>query len=85
MLVIAGSVTAEGGPRRDPVVLRLAGRRVVVVLTEWDEFSTLDFDRVFRGMKKPAFAFDGRNILPHERLRAIGFEVSAIGKPQRRN
>ena len=63
----------------------LDGAHGFAVLTEWDEFSTLDFDRVFRGMKKPAFAFDGRNILPHERLRAIGFEVSAIGKPQRRN
>jgi UDPglucose 6-dehydrogenase len=31
-------------------------------------------------MKKPAFAFDGRNILPHARLREIGFEVCAIGK-----
>ena len=58
----------------------LAGAHGLAVLTEWDEFSTLDFERVFAGMKKPAFAFDGRNVLPHERLRGIGFEVSAIGK-----
>jgi UDPglucose 6-dehydrogenase len=58
----------------------LDGAHGFAVLTEWDEFSTLDFDRVFRGMKKPAFAFDGRNVLPHARLREIGFEVSAIGK-----
>ena len=32
-------------------------------------------------MSKPAFIFDGRNILPHAELRAIGFEVYAIGKP----
>jgi UDPglucose 6-dehydrogenase len=50
------------------------------VLTEWDEFASLDFERVFARMKKPAFAFDGRNILPHARLREIGFEVCAIGK-----
>ena len=55
----------------------------VAVLTEWDEFATLDFDRVYRGMNKPAFAFDGRNILPQEVMRAIGFEVHAIGKPMR--
>lgn len=29
-----------------------------------------------------AFIFDGRNILEHERLRSIGFEVYAIGKPR---
>ena len=32
-------------------------------------------------MAKPAFVFDGRNIMDHEKLRAIGFEVYAIGKP----
>ena len=58
----------------------LDGAHGFAVLTEWDEFGTLDFERVFRGMKKPAFAFDGRNILPHAKLREIGFEVSAIGK-----
>jgi UDPglucose 6-dehydrogenase len=59
----------------------LDGAHAFAVLTEWDEFSALDFERVFAGMKKPAFAFDGRNVLPHQRLRDIGFEVCAIGKP----
>jgi len=31
-------------------------------------------------MQKPAFVFDGRNILNHAQLKAIGFEVFAIGK-----
>jgi hypothetical protein len=35
-------------------------------------------------MNKPAFAFDGRNVLPHAQLRAIGFEVHGIGKPPAR-
>ena len=53
----------------------------IVVLTEWDEFRHLDFERVYNSMNKPAFAFDGRNILPHEEMRRIGFDVQAIGKP----
>ncbi|QQL45618.1 UDP-glucose 6-dehydrogenase [Sulfuriroseicoccus oceanibius] len=52
----------------------------VAVLTEWDEFKTLDFDTIYDNMFKPAFVFDGRNILPHDELRAKGFEVYAIGK-----
>mgnify|MGYP005992694875 CR=1 FL=1 len=52
-----------------------------MVLTEWDEFAALDFNAVYAAMSKPAFVFDGRNILPHEELRKIGFEVYAIGKP----
>src|SRR5436190_15289758 len=32
----------------------------LAVLTEWDEFKRLDFEQIYRSMKKPAFAFDGR-------------------------
>ncbi|MGB0993343.1 MAG: UDP-glucose 6-dehydrogenase [Akkermansiaceae bacterium] len=52
----------------------------VAVLTEWDEFNDVDFTKVFDSMFKPAFLFDGRNLLDHERLRSIGFDVYAIGK-----
>jgi UDPglucose 6-dehydrogenase len=51
------------------------------VLTEWDEFKTLDFPKIYTGMHKPAFVFDGRNILPHADMTKIGFRVFAIGKP----
>ncbi|MFZ9682845.1 MAG: UDP-glucose 6-dehydrogenase [Cephaloticoccus sp.] len=56
------------------------GAHAIAVLTEWDEFKTLDFQRIYDGMAKPAFLFDGRNILDLEALRAVGFRVSAIGK-----
>ena len=56
------------------------GAHGVAVLTEWDEFKDLDFQRVYDEMLKPAFMFDGRNILPHNRLREIGFRLFAIGK-----
>eukprot|EP00871_Galdieria_phlegrea_P002500 jgi/Galph1/3250/GphlegSOOS_G1908.1 len=53
----------------------------VVVCTEWEMFRELDFRRFYNLMEKPAFIFDGRNILPHEILRNLGFVVYAIGKP----
>jgi len=52
----------------------------IAVLTEWDMFKTLDFQKIYDNMEKPAFVFDGRNILPHAELEKIGFEVFAIGK-----
>ena len=57
------------------------GAHALAVLTEWDEFKDLDYERIYKSMAKPAFVFDGRNILDHEALRKIGFEVHAIGKP----
>lgn len=57
------------------------GAHSLATLTEWDEFKTLDFERIYKSMAKPAFVFDGRNILDHDKLREIGFEVYAIGKP----
>ena len=35
-------------------------------------------------MKKPAWIFNGRNILDHQELKTIGFEVNAIGKSLQR-
>ncbi|HOP05606.1 MAG TPA: UDP-glucose 6-dehydrogenase [Tenuifilaceae bacterium] len=52
----------------------------VAVITEWDEFKTLDWQRIYDSMMKPAFVFDGRNILDHSKLTNIGFKVKAIGK-----
>jgi UDPglucose 6-dehydrogenase len=56
------------------------GAHAVAVVTEWDEFRTLDFARIYQAMTKPAFVFDGRNILPADRLRELGFRVYAIGR-----
>ncbi|KAF7806243.1 UDP-glucose 6-dehydrogenase 1 [Senna tora] len=53
----------------------------ICILTEWDEFKSLDYQRIFDNMQKPAFVFDGRNILNVGRLREIGFIVYSIGKP----
>ncbi len=52
----------------------------VAVLTEWDEFKTYDWEIIYTKMYKPAFVFDGRNILDVEKLSAIGFQVKGIGK-----
>lgn len=52
----------------------------IAIITEWDEFKTYDWQRIYDNMKKPAFIFDGRNILDHKKLIEIGFKVKAIGK-----
>jgi len=56
------------------------GAHALAVVTEWDEFKHLDYERIFASMKKPAFAFDGRNILDLKSLDQIGFRTYAIGK-----
>src|ERR1700721_2631878 len=56
------------------------GAAAIVIATEWDEFRTdqLDYERVYRGMKKPAYLFDGRLIVDEAVLREIGFNVEVI-------
>ena len=50
------------------------------VLTEWDEFKALDFERIYDSMFRPAFLFDGRNLLDRQQMESIGFELHSIGK-----
>jgi len=57
------------------------GAHALVLLTEWSEYCDLDFQKIYDNMKKPAFIFDGRNLLDHRRLFEIGFNVYPIGKP----
>lgn len=52
----------------------------IAILTEWDEFKNLDWKRIYDNMMKPAFLFDGRNILDIEKLAQIGFKAEGIGK-----
>ena len=51
----------------------------VAVLTEWDEFKSLDWTKVYQSMLKPAFLFDGRKLLERKTKEEIGFEFYAIG------
>ena len=54
-------------------------------MTEWTLYASLDYERIFASMLKPAFVFDGRNIVDHQRLHDIGFNVFAIGKVPRKH
>jgi UDPglucose 6-dehydrogenase len=51
----------------------------IAVLTEWDEFKSYDWQKIYDQMLKPAFIFDGRNILDRKALEKIGFVYKAIG------
>jgi len=52
----------------------------IAVLTEWNLYKDLDYNKIYKNMRKPAFIFDGRNILDHEKLFKIGFNVYPLGK-----
>jgi UDPglucose 6-dehydrogenase len=51
----------------------------IAILTEWDEFTQYDWQKIYDSMQKPAFIFDGRNVLNAAELRSIGFVYQAIG------
>lgn len=53
----------------------------IAIMTEWELYKTLDYKKIYKRMEKPAFLFDGRNILDHQEIYEIGFNVYPIGKP----
>jgi UDPglucose 6-dehydrogenase len=56
------------------------GAHAVALLTDWKLYQDLDYQRILRSMERPAFVFDGRNLLDHKKLFELGFNVFAIGK-----
>ena len=51
----------------------------IAILTEWDEFKECDWQKIYNNMLKPAFIFDGRNLLNSQKMKEIGFNYQAIG------
>jgi UDPglucose 6-dehydrogenase len=51
----------------------------IAILTEWDEFTQYDWQKIYENMQKPAFIFDGRNLLDGKKLSDIGFVYQSIG------
>jgi len=52
----------------------------VAIITEWEEFKKYDWNKMYAIMKKPAFIFDGRNLLNKKEMNTIGFEYYTIGQ-----
>ena len=57
----------------------MEGVHAIAVLTEWDEFKSYDWKLIYKNMQKPAFVFDGRNVLDRDALQTIGFIYKGIG------
>ena len=63
----------------DPYIA-MDSAHAIAVITEWDEFKQYDWEKVYKSAQKPAFIFDGRNILDKDALFKIGFNFKSIGK-----
>ncbi|MBA4391525.1 MAG: nucleotide sugar dehydrogenase [Syntrophus sp. (in: bacteria)] len=59
----------------------VVGCDAIAVMTEWSLYNKLDYVVIYKSMTKPSFIFDGRNILDHNQLYKIGFNVFPIGRP----
>ncbi len=73
---LANRVTFEPDPYK-----AAHGTHAIAILTEWPLFAELDYEAIYKSMVKPPFLFDGRNILDHKMLYALGFNVYPVGKP----
>ncbi len=57
-----------------------ADAHAIAILTDWDEFKKADWSEIYQRMQKPAFLFDGRNLLVREEMESIGFVYEGTGR-----
>jgi UDPglucose 6-dehydrogenase len=57
------------------------GAHAIAIMTEWGVYKGLDWGKIYESMERPAFLFDGRNILDHKELYELGFNVYPVGLP----
>ncbi len=80
---VAGKKASELSPNLTVVFdlyEALSGVHAAVLVTEWDEFRELDFDRAASLMKKPPLLVDGRNALDPQEVRAAGILYRGFGR-----
>ena len=61
-------------------VLNISEYNIVAIMTEWDEFKAFDWETIYKKIKKPAYIFDGRNILNSINIKNIGFNYIGLGR-----
>ena len=80
-------------PRAVPVLKRLLngleycsdayktaeGADALLLVTEWEEFRTLDLERIKRLMRRPVIV-DGRNLYNPDTMRDLGFVYRGVGR-----
>ena len=58
-----------------------SGCHALAILTDWNLYKKLDYKKIYKSIAKPAFLFDGRNVIDQNKCFEIGFNVYPIGKP----
>ncbi|MDE3048865.1 MAG: UDP-glucose/GDP-mannose dehydrogenase family protein, partial [Nitrospirota bacterium] len=58
------------------------GADALILMTEWNQFRTLDFDRLKALLRQPIF-FDLRNVYESDRVAAFGFRHISVGRPSK--
>ena len=60
--------------------LNISKYNIISIMTEWDKFKNYDWKKIYKETKKPAYIFDGRNILVIEKIKKIGFNYIGLGR-----
>ena len=69
----------QGVSFADSQTAALAGADALLIVTEWKEFRSPDFDAIKSSLKSPVI-FDGRNLYDPKWVRSLGSEYLAIGR-----
>ena len=64
----------------DDPILNIPDYNLIAIMTEWDEFKNYDWSKIYLLIKKPAFIFDGRNILDIDKIKKLGFNYIGLGR-----
>jgi UDPglucose 6-dehydrogenase len=63
----------------DPIS-NISDYNLIAIMTEWDEFKNYDWNKIYSHIKKPAYIYDGRNILDIKKINKIGFNYIGLGR-----
>ncbi len=76
----AEEVLTSGVEFTDNIYEAARGADALLILTEWEEFATLDLPRLYNQLKDP-IVIDGRNLYEPDVMAGHGFTYYSVGRP----
>ena len=65
--------------RSESIEASVAGADAVLIMTEWGQYRTLDWDALASRMRRPAWVFDARAVTDSQQVRAAGLNLWKVG------
>ena len=63
----------------DDILLSAKDADALIIITEWEDYRKINWEKIAKSMRKPSWVFDTRGIVDFEEVKASGINIWQVG------